>query len=645
MADSHYNVNFEDITAFDWQKLIDECDQRDCVHYHTKFYAKASEYEAGKNEIGLRVFRFLGSLASLHLNESSADEPFEPMIRTATQRSPLAEDYSETDLDVIRKLVPITVDPEFRARLADVLWLRTRDVAAAEVAIQAYLDSATTLEDRDMWPRFFPRVERAIRLAATIGKRRKPFASVVDFIEALVKRHAPHDSGLLTARAMELLLQHGKGVASELIDISKGLALRAEANENWLFARTYWDLNAQWNVREKRNEEAQHARIRSAATFLADAESALKRESSSYFVAAHFLSQGLEALRRAGASRERLEEVHKRLLDYNKRSTGEFREYSAPPIDISDFVTKATELVKGKSLREATLLLAISQPTTRVAELRQQVQKNAKDFPFAHLFSGVAVDEQGKVIAQKPSLLTSDPEQLEAAIRAEMFHHAQMYWQVRVQAFINPGRTQIWDEHRPAPSDFEFLVASNPFVPHGRENIFARGIHAGFSGDMLVAAHLLIPQLENSLRYVLASNGILTSKHGSRLIQQERDLNSLLRFPEVAEIFGDDLVFDLQGAFVERFGANLRNRLAHALLNDSSFYSADVVYAWWLILRLLAIPVARKAPEPIAEQTSAERIAAGQTVSDTFEPSDQSAVADSEDPEQASSKLPPDSNA
>jgi Domain of unknown function (DUF4209) len=644
MAESHYNVTFEEVAGFDWQKLIEESDTRDCVHYHTALYAKASEYEKVKNEVGVRVFRFLGSLASLHLNENSPDQPFEPMIRTSTGRSAVTDDYSEVDLETIKKLVPLVRDSEFRARLADVLWLRTLDNDAAETAIDAYIKSATNLEDRDMWPRFFPQVERALRLAATIGKRRKPFKEVVKFIDGLIRRSAPEDSGLLTARAMELLLEHGEGDATELIRISKELALRAEKNENWLFARTYWDLNAQWNERAKRKKDAQEARIRSAETFLSDSEAALGRDQSSYFTAAHFLSQGLEALRRAGASRERLEEIHKKLLQYNKRSTDELREYAAPEIDISALVAKASDLVKGKSLRDATLSLAIGQPTTRVKELRQQVEKNAKEFPFAHLFSAVALDDQGRVIAQKPSLLTSDPDQIEGAIRAEMFHHAHIGWQLRVQGFVNPARAQIWEEHHPSASDFKFLVVNNPFIPSGRENIFARGIQAGFSGDLLVAAHLLIPEVENSLRYVLVSNGVITSKQSPRLIQQERDLNSLLRLPEVTEIFGEDIVFDLQGIFVERFGANLRNRLAHGLLDDSSFYSVDVLYAWWLILRLLAIPVARKTPPPATEQTSAERIAGSQTVSDTFEPSDQTGVRDGEATEQASETLAPDSD-
>ena len=36
------------------------------------------------------------------------------------------------------------------------------------------------------------------------------------------------------------------------------------------------------------------------------------------------------------------------------------------------------------------------------------------------------------------------------------------------------------------------------------------------------------------------------------------------------KLLGEDLVFDLQGLLVERFGVNLRNRMAHGLMGTNS---------------------------------------------------------------------------
>src|SRR5207245_94359 len=98
-------------------------------------------------------------------------------------------------------------------------------------------------------------------------------------------------------------------------------------------------------------------------------------------------------------------------------------------------------------------------------------------------------------------------------------------------------------------------------------------------GDYLTATNLLMPQLENALRYVLDQRGILTSSIDEDGIQEEFDLNKLLRSPEhyaaLADVFGEDTVFDLRGLLVERMGSNLRNMVAHGLIDHDQFYSSS----------------------------------------------------------------------
>lgn len=45
-------------------------------------------------------------------------------------------------------------------------------------------------------------------------------------------------------------------------------------------------------------------------------------------------------------------------------------------------------------------------------------------------------------------------------------------------------------------------------------------------------------------------------------------------------------MFDLQGLLVERFGHNLRNRVAHGLIDYVPCYSYESEYLWWIVLRL-----------------------------------------------------------
>jgi Domain of unknown function (DUF4209) len=127
-------------------------------------------------------------------------------------------------------------------------------------------------------------------------------------------------------------------------------------------------------------------------------------------------------------------------------------------------------------------------------------------------------------------------------------------------------------------------------VPRGEE-VFAVGLAAGFSGDFAGAMHLLMPQFENSVRMILAQNGAITSRLDDEGVQDERSLNELLYSEVARNVFGDELLFDMQGLLVERWGGNLRYQMAHGLLEVGTMIGAQSVYFWWLTLRLVVLPL------------------------------------------------------
>jgi hypothetical protein len=115
-------------------------------------------------------------------------------------------------------------------------------------------------------------------------------------------------------------------------------------------------------------------------------------------------------------------------------------------------------------------------------------------------------------------------------------------------------------------------------------------LDAGLKGDFLTAVHFLIPQIEASVRYILAHVGVITSGLDDDGIQDEYNLNRMLTASEyripLAKILGEDFVFDLRGLLVERFGANLRNDMAHGLIDHDAFFSESGCYLWASTLKL-----------------------------------------------------------
>ena len=112
----------------------------------------------------------------------------------------------------------------------------------------------------------------------------------------------------------------------------------------------------------------------------------------------------------------------------------------------------------------------------------------------------------------------------------------------------------------------------------------------GFHGRLAESVHLLIPQLENSIRYLLQQSGVITSGFDSDGIQDDHDLNRTLYIKDLVKILGEDRVFALKGLLVERCGSNFRNRFAHGLLGVHDVFALPgFLYVWWLTLHLCCI--------------------------------------------------------
>jgi Domain of unknown function (DUF4209) len=332
--------------------------------------------------------------------------------------------------------------------------------------------------------------------------------------------------------------------------------------------------------------------LKKADSWIAQADACVGKSGRGYFAATHDLAMGIECLRQAGADQSRIQSLHKKLIEWQEKSLGEMQSFSRET-DISKLVEGARKHMEGKSLQDAIFAMALGHPVINCEKLRKRVIQNADQFPLSTLFGGSLIARDGRVIAHKPSGFTSDEAARENFIETEMFHQAaQIDWSLRAQAYIEVCRREIWRIHRPQLQDLQFLVLQNPFIALGHEPFFLKGITAGFRGDFDIAAHLLVPQIEESIRHVLKRAGHVTSKLDSKLIQEQRLLGTLLEMPETIEIFGRDQVFELRGLLCEKAGHDLRNRVAHGFLKYTECWSSEVINVWWLVIRFLCFPIA-----------------------------------------------------
>jgi len=137
-------------------------------------------------------------------------------------------------------------------------------------------------------------------------------------------------------------------------------------------------------------------------------------------------------------------------------------------------------------------------------------------------------------------------------------------------------------------------------IPDGRETAFALGLDAGLAGDFFTAAHILIPQFEHALRWHLGQRDVVTVTFPQSGVQNALDLNAILDLPAITTILDEATLFDLKNLLTEKAGANLRNELAHGLIEPGT-HGHDFVYFWWVVLRFVLLPLLN--PRPAGEGT------------------------------------------
>jgi hypothetical protein len=563
-----------------------------CCEYYMSAYAPAAQQAQESGNINsAHVYRFLQAITSFCTSFDTPAQPFVPFMQMHGSRGLIPSDFTTEDIEAVRELSKVTKDPTLRSRLFDVLWELTNDYKLCGEAARSYIEAAERLNAPEQWTYSGEHYHRGMYLAAKLGRNKELFKNAAESLQQAARNSASDTEQFRCCRFLELLIRFNCGDPVEFAAIAAGHAQRNAESGNLYATQHYREVEADLYRLAKDAVAEKTARLAAAEASVVEAENRAKGPGASLMAAAALLSKAIEALRQAGAAKERIDELRQRLNEWQQGSLAEFQTFSTG-VDISKMIVGAQNHVKGVTFQEAILKLAFGQDLSDPKGIKDEVLNAAKNAPLTYLMGATIVDSQGRTTARKESLFNLTGEALEEALEAESFSHAShFHWPLRVDGFIEPARVQILNEHKPTFEDLFSVTHNNPFIPPGHEWIFLRGIHAGFHGDFIVATHLLTPQIENSLRYVLESHSADISNLMSDGTQPVKVLGAIFGMTETKEIFGDELCFELRGCLIEKTGFDFRNRVAHGFVHDAECYSHAGVTVWWLVLRICLMPI------------------------------------------------------
>lgn len=582
------DITREDFLSSGWETVIAQSVQKECHCYFALFLEESNKAEKAQDSKRFLIFRLLGSVTSLLPKLDSPEAPYGPLFVASGSNAPVLADFDGTHIKFLADIVEDINAPELQARVADVVCMRQRDHRYAEIAVAAYLEVATAPESLERWRDTTDPLERAIQIATPYSRNTDYYKSAVKRVEDLLSACDDKTPFYMTLRLMRVLLDRKEGDAKKYAVLAGTIATRAQSENDWEKARQHWELKAEWHGLDKDKQQKRQARIEAAECYVKHADTFLESDSPQNMFAVHWLQRAVKAMRNIEGTRDRVHEVHEKLLECQHKAMSELVPMSSN-VDITDIFYMAVKQVHGKSLHDALCIFAALGSPPAFEHMREQAMLSRDTFLLQRYFPNVYHDVRGRVIAKQP-------QEEEEILQADMWHGSLLSHSLHVQAFINPAHRQIVSEHNIRLEDLVPFVQDSPLIRPGREQIILRGLYAGLHGDMLVAAHLLIPQFEDSLRYTLQQLGVITSDLTESDIQFEDNLNQFLREAKYAEplteVFGKDFIFDARGLLIEQFGANLRNNMAHGLISYNEFYTSQAYYFWWVALRFYAWPTA-----------------------------------------------------
>jgi hypothetical protein len=588
-----------DLATLDLATVLDGLE---CVDDHTLEQAldhAVQDAEARGDADAQRGYRLLSILCTFHLRVEDPAEAWGPRWQGPEGRSYTASDLRGEQTAILAGTIDSIAHPALRARVADVVWYNDRSQgAAATSAVEAYCE---VIERRlkGTYVRRFAGLEgsihdlvdwfhRALQIAAMSQNRGETPESIKSVFEALYERARVAEQYVSFVKVARLGLKYGLIDWARVAPDAEGIAERRAGGGYPMAVQGAWDLAAQGYAKLGDGDAKRRCQERSV-----DETLRMREQVGSAAARAHWTRKAIGELRSAGGFRDRIAALRTELRDLQDASLDEFGQFSIP-LDLTKERQGTIEVFEGLTLPGVLLQFAILSTSPKVSELRRQALEGRKRSFFGSLVGASYSDREGKTVAESPAVpLDSEPS--EDWFKEQSLRYFDLWRQQIVGGFIEPARRTVMARFPLEDRHFGPIVGMSPFVPPGHEHLFALGFARFWQGDDASAAHLLIPQLENSLRHVLLNANRESSNIKPDLLQEDRSLSGLFQRlrAELEEIFGNDLVNEMDLLFNHRPGPALRHEMAHGKMSAGACYHPTGVYACWLIYQLTCLPLVR----------------------------------------------------
>jgi hypothetical protein len=512
-------------------------------------------------------------MTPFNLREAEEGSPwgthYGPMMTMADGRH--IPDLAEIDEEILthwEKRATNSVHPVLRARFADVVWdLQKRitgkpaNVQYAHIAIDAYIDGITRGLYKEPIILAVHTARRALDLATSINDQARVAAVKTCLLDLFDKSLQPKHVGAW-ATAYDTILENKKAGVTGAETEHLRLGLEQMLTESATFGGPNFDpwgaeaaakRLAAWYVRQGKTEEV-HRVIRSyGMAFEQLAAQASPMLAMTWLQPVHeeYKNRGMhdDAARVLAASAEKGKDIGSDLKEV--RTSFEITDEQ-----MREFVHQMTQ-----GTPQEALLRTAAHFIPKTKQIKALLQEMLTAAP---LMARIGVTRiVGDRFAAHAGSIEQDPEGRLMMQLAQNIDIQNLFLVATLDHLRNAGALTT--------ESIMAVIDESPIFTSERRPLLEEGVKAYVDRDYTKAIHVIIPQIEQALRTLLALLGEPTNKPARNGLFQVKNLNDLLREPAIAAALGEDLRLYLLTFLADERGQNIRNNVCHGFATPDAF--------------------------------------------------------------------------
>jgi hypothetical protein len=560
--------------------------------YQQAFHVKAEQSSGDAGDL----FVALAMVCSIRF-ETSGNGQYKPFCIMDGRRSFLPEDLPSNWQAAMREIAThLNEHPLLQARLLDVVYLGApkKDFQLVKEIITALGKTDVLTEDGyGSWWRMFGLLKTmGSSLSNELEKEQQRLYEILQGLSVNDTSQVVHLTNIA-----RLVIEQDLFSTSERQTIADALKQAANIQteqSDFLFDEQLYSLAHDFYVLLDQNADAHEMLRQRAKSYINSGLKRMSEDPTAYFVQMNFSEKALQVLRsipnaaRTPQDVEQIDELARQIPLLGQHASQHIQSIESP-FDVSEIATTAAQFVQGLEIKEAIVKFVMLCPFS-YANSRKTAINGIKEDPLTSMVQS-SLMHNGRTVAKSPALDLNDNDGAEAAIWEKMVKNHHQFISFHVTAKILPALRTILSEHQIPIEGLHYLTEQSKFVPLNRRASWAKGLMFGFNWDFSTALYCLSPQIEHMVRDALEQRDLKTTTIFKDGTADGVGLSALLKNHHEAciSIFGEDIMYEMKMLFCDSWGANLRNTVAHGLLDDSESDSADAVYAWWFALKVCVL--------------------------------------------------------